>query len=167
VSHLWLQDSAGEWSTLSLDQEVVPMTKPDPGAADAPALIWRREDDAGECWVLLACDEADARVNGLPLVGGLRVLADRDEIQITGGPACFFSTERPAEVVSFDREADPSCPRCTQRIERKTGAVQCPSCGVWHHQSDRLPCWTYAPHCAICDQPTELDAGFRWTPEGL
>ena len=53
--------------------------------------------------------------------------------------------------------------------QAKRGLVTCPQCGVWHHQreTDALRCWTYSPHCAMCDQPTDLSAGYRWTPQGL
>jgi len=45
--------------------------------------------------------------------------------------------------------------------------VRCPQCGVWHHQSDELPCWVYSSSCSLCDHPTALDAGYRWIPGEL
>jgi hypothetical protein len=59
------------------------------------------------------------------------------------------------------------CPRCRQRIEKETLAVRCPQCGLWHHQSEELPCWTYSSTCAMCPQPSALDAGYQWTPTEL
>ena len=50
-------------------------------------------------------------------------------------------------------------------------AVRCPNqrCGAWHHQdaAQSLDCWTYGPTCNLCGRSTQLDAGFRWTPEEL
>jgi hypothetical protein len=84
-----------------------------------------------------------------------------------GGTAgrVFFSLERLARVVPFDGVDKSHCPRCQTVIERGTPAVRCPQCGVWHHESDEFRCWTYSPTCALCDQPTELEGSFRWTPE--
>ena len=59
------------------------------------------------------------------------------------------------------------CARCKKRIPAGAPAVKCPQCGAWHHSSDDLPCWTYAETCAFCDQPTALDADYRFTPEDL
>jgi hypothetical protein len=104
-------------------------------------------------------------VNSRTLPAGLCVLANRDEIRI-GDEVQFFSTETQAEVVPFPGSVRAVyCARCRQQIEVSLPAVCCPNCGIWHHQSAELPCWTYAEKCAFCGQPTTLDSGFTWTPE--
>ena len=81
---------------------------------------------------------------------------------------CYFSTETLARIEPLSEEdATGCCPRCKQGLTAGQPAVKCPGCGVWHHQSDELPCWTYAERCAICGGSTALDAGFSWTPEEL
>jgi len=80
----------------------------------------------------------------------------------------FFSTELLAGVTPYPGSERPIlCARCKAEIATASPAVRCPRCGAWHHQSDELPCWTYAERCSVCDQPTALDAGFAWTPEEL
>ena len=119
-------------------------------------------------WLLLAERDANVWVNGLPVVTGLRALHDRDEARVGAATPLYFSTERlarPEPLPSTDRAL--ACPRCKQEIKPASSAVCCPDCGVWHHESGELPCWTYDATCALCPQPTDTDAGFRWTPEEL
>ncbi len=96
---------------------------------------------------------------------------DRDELVLSScDPArrLFFSTERHASVESFPASDRPTlCPRCKQPLAARDRAVRCPRCACWHHESYQLNCWTYAPHCAACDQPTDLDAAYSWTPAEL
>jgi hypothetical protein len=110
----------------------------------------------------------DLRLNGAPLQVGIRLLEDRDAIQTSDGSSTYFSSERLAEVELFPGSPEPVyCPRCKTEIEAGTPAVRCPGCDSQHHQSESFGCWLYADRCALCDQPTALDAGFRWSPEGL
>jgi hypothetical protein len=119
--------------------------------------------DGQETWVLVGA----AQVNGMPLLTGIRVLRDRDELQV-GGLRAFFSAEALAAVRPSPAQGERIfCPRCKQEIEKLSPAVRCPQCRVWHHQTAELPCWTYSERCASCNQPTDLNAGYRWTPEGL
>jgi hypothetical protein len=111
---------------------------------------------------------AGVRVNGQPLCTGIRVLQDRDELYVDGLGRAFFSAERRTCVVPFAAAARPAtCPRCKQVIVEHAAAVQCPQCRIWYHQSDELPCWQYAERCALCDQSTAMEAGFRWSPVDL
>ncbi len=99
---------------------------------------------------------------------GLHVLRDRDAIQVKSRGAMFYSTERLAAVEPFPSiQETVICPRCRTAIETETPGVKCPGCGTWHHQSEDFPCWTYTERCALCDRQTDLDAGYRWTPEAL
>jgi hypothetical protein len=121
---------------------------------------------SGDAWVLFG--DVAARLNGAALAAGIRVLRDRDEIVVDGWRA-FFSTESPPVVAPFGGAAPVACPRCRLDVTPGTPSVACPRCRIVHHESpaDELPCWSYAPLCAMCDCETALDAGPRWTPEGL
>ena len=56
------------------------------------------------------------------------------------------------------------CPRCKQTIEPGSAMVRCPGCSVIHHETEELNCWSFAPKCAMCDNPTGIDEGFQWVP---
>ena len=168
MAHLWIHRQDG-WAVLPLEHDEISLadaySASTPGPSVAPGSVLRR-GESHDAWHLVAAPAARVRVNGLPLATGIRTLADRDEVQIPGGPCSFFSLERLAvrePLPPLDR--DISCPRCRQQVARDSIAVRCPGCGLWHHESPDLPCWTYAPTCAVCAQPTADDAGFRWTPE--
>jgi hypothetical protein len=133
-----------------------------------PARLLRSRSADGERWLVMCAARASVRLNGVLLRAGIRVLRDRDELQVDGFGRVYFSTEQLARVEPFaPGERAAVCPRCKQAIAAGSPAVCCPQCGVWYHQSDEFPCWTYAPRCVLCPQPTALDAGYRWTPEGL
>ena len=162
MAHLWIEDSPvrGDdgWrlQPLAAATSIGPTTR-----------IVRATDGAigaaNDCWIALATSAL--RLNGERVVAGLAVLRDCDLLSVDG-VRVFFSSERRATVVPFDGAEAVTCARCRSAIGDGSPAVRCPACDVWHHQSD-LACWTYADRCALCDQPTALDAGFRWTPEGL
>jgi hypothetical protein len=159
IAHLWIPNSSrdatsGAWVPLPLDGDAL--------ALHAETTLHR--SGAGT-WVVVGSPAV--RVNGAPLDAGIRVLRDRDELRI-GGRRTFFSTETLAAVVPFpDGERPVPCARCTLAVASGSPAVRCPQCRLWHHQSEARPCWAYAERCTACDQPTALDAGFRWTPEPL
>ena len=115
--------------------------------------------------------QARLSVNSMPVLNDIRLLNDRDMLQLSGGLCCFFSTERPAEVVPFPglEGGKAYCARCRQPIEPGTQAVMCPNpeCGVWHHETEGLPCWTHASHCSLCSQTTVMDGSLQWTPEEI
>jgi Zn finger protein HypA/HybF involved in hydrogenase expression len=118
--------------------------------------------------VLIASAETEVAVNGMPLVAGLRVLVNKDEIHVSSMDSYYFSAERLARVEKFpDAHQSLFCPRCKQEISSGVVAVRCPACGVWHHETDELNCWTYSDGCAMCGHSTEMNGTFRWTPEEL
>jgi hypothetical protein len=163
MAHLWLREndetSPNDWGVMPLEEGA---------AAFGPALLLRCQDASGDLWLLMDAAPPRVRLNGASLITGIHVLQDRDEITIPGVGRMFFSTEVLARVEPYPGGERPAiCPRCKRRIDTATPAVRCPQCGVWHHQSDELPCWTYSDTCALCSQPTALDAGYRWTPEAL
>lgn len=171
MSHLWVRTDS-VWSVFRLGagrclltgEAAVPV-EPVGGASEGGVVLLPVGDSA---WLLLASRQSNVRINAVPLPLGLRLLSDRDEIQTAWGHHSFYSTEELAEAKSFPGAAQPAfCPRCRQEIERHSRAVRCPGCGIWHHATDSLPCWSYSETCALCSQTTALDAGFRWTPEAL
>ena len=180
MAHLWMRrpsavdagQSVGEWVATALEGEAFRFAanaahlSPTACEDGTTAMVLRSRGPDGESWVLVGSDTT--RINGAPLLSGIRVLADRDEVQVGG--QVFFSTEHLACVEPFPGAGQPIfCPRCKQEIALASPAVQCPGtgCRVWHHQSDDLPCWTYAERCALCDQPTETGTTYRWTPEEI
>jgi hypothetical protein len=175
MAHLWLH-GGDDWRVLELAGHVYDLTVspprqlaleiPEARLAPTAALLLRAGGAQDEAWLLVAGREARVAVAGDPVLGGARRLADRDSIRFAGAEELFFSTERLAVVEPHPvGERALYCPRCKQAIAAGTAAVRCPSCRVWHHQNEELPCWTYASTCALCPQPSALDAGFRWTPE--
>jgi len=174
MAHLWIFDTGNAWVAHPLSGDAVALdgvtasgsTSSRPAAEPEARVTLRRLADPPNSWAVLTSDPA-LRLNGLPVPLGVAVLDDRDEIRAPGITA-WFSTEQRALVEAFPDAAHAgSCPRCKQAITTATAAVRCPGCGLWHHESVEMPCWSYADTCASCAQRTALDAGFEWTPEGL
>jgi hypothetical protein len=164
MAHLWTRDQStaeSAWAVEPLAGDAVALG----GSPGAAALLLRRRDYVPESWVLLA--SSAIAVNGIPLLTGMRVLRNRDELR-AADVHVFFATERLARVEPFPgTDQAIYCARCKDIIAPQSDAVRCPACHVWHHQSQDMPCWTYSATCALCDQPTDLDAAYRWTPEEL
>jgi hypothetical protein len=168
MAHLWVE---GSWTGHGEPEWVVqPLAGkwavPLPAARTAALLLCSRAA-AGESWLIMNVVPAGVALNGAPLRTGIRTLADRDEIRIAGLGRVFYSSERLAQVQPFpgaDRRVD--CSRCVQEMLPGTPAVCCPRCERWMHMSTELPCWSYAETC-LCPQPTTLNAGYQWTPNGL
>jgi hypothetical protein len=164
MAHVWCrEDGSGAWQATPLQYESYVMdggrlvpTTPEENAEAVRAELY----DVAGLWVLLAPESV--RVSGTPVFGGVRVLRDLDEIRV-GPHRAFFSTEEVPQVVSYAADDPLPCGRCRQPLVPGEAAVRC-GCGVWHHQSEDLPCWTYADHCSQCDRATALDAPYRWSP---
>jgi hypothetical protein len=148
------------------------------GAAGPSALQLRRvARPGGETWLLLIGPGQAVSVNGARLPLAVYQLRARDEVRLLvpaaagGEPVAvrfFFATERLAQVVPLPATDKPIlCARCGAPVSVGSPAVSCPSCRKWHHQADPCLCWVYRDRCGACDQPTALDAGFRWTPDDL
>jgi hypothetical protein len=176
VAHLWFRGSEGEdvWSAMPLNGRAVDVAAVPPRALtealrldEEPAVVMVRAESGGaSAWVLMLAGDADVRVNGFAPVAGMRVLQDRDEIRIGGAQPLFFSAETLAHIEEFPgAERAVFCGRCRQPMKKGEPAVRCPGCGIWYHQTESLPCWTYAETCGFCPHPTALDAGFGWIPE--
>jgi hypothetical protein len=174
MAHLWMWQESLEWVNVPLEAEAYDMESRPPrpiGAgtvtqqgARRVALVSVAPRGPAGSWVLVGRPGALIMVNGLPLLGGIRALRDRDEVRGPGPEHWFFSSELLARVEAFPGPGQVPCPRCRQPIEPQTPAVRCPDCRLWHHQTEALPCWTYGETCAQCHQATALDAGYRWTP---
>lgn len=180
MASIWTLEGGGNnlWAVHSLDAEYYFVSKKGQPLMDdqcygeyCKALICRVNRQITERWALICKPQSGIRINGVPVLLGIRVLEDRDEIRFPGWDSqrVFFSTERLAEVQPFPGSEHPMyCPRCHQVMEAGTPSVQCPNpkCGVWYHESESK-CWTYSKTCALCDQQTDLDAGYRWSPMEL
>ena len=177
MAQLFIEDGF-EWTVASLDgdayalsSDAEPALRPrlvSNGEAASEPVIERASDLSGEeTWVVFHSPGSALRINGTALATGIRVLSHRDELRLTGvAGRAFFSLEGLARVDPFAGIEGSRCPRCQQPIESGCEAVRCAQCHVFHHQSADFPCWTYAPTCALDDQPTDLEAGFRWSPGG-
>jgi Zn finger protein HypA/HybF involved in hydrogenase expression len=174
MAHLWLsvEDQA---AVFPLDGEAFSLTHP-PRRILAPpdkdallgAALLKVGDPNGALWVIVAGSDQTVHVNEYPLLLGIRALEDRDRIWVSGVGSFYFSTESLAAVECFSGAGQKFfCPRCKLEIEEGQTAVKCPQCSRWHHQTDEMKCWTYTRHCALCPQPTSLDAGYLWMPEEL
>ena len=171
---LWMK-AAENWLAVSLDNiDAGRLGESDAGAGsvspDMRSYLVRVGSGPDAVWVLLTTRSSRARRNGRSLPLGISVLRDRDEIRSPESGAegaLFFSTESLATVREFIPCGRPiPCARCTAFLEEGCASVRCPKCGAYHHQTDELPCWTYDGKCARCDQPTDLQSGYVWTPEG-
>jgi len=196
MAHLWVETGKDGWAVAPLAGDafvLVPQAdrpirirrptvppssesdaadgRPRQAVANDGAALVRSACGDKEHWVLLSAPISQAvAVNGMPVVLGMRVLHDRDEIRVPRAPRMFFSTEQIARVepyVAGGRRG--KCPRCDSEIVEGSPSVRCPQCGVAHHQdpASEMGCWTYARTCASCPQPTGLDLGYTWTPEEL
>jgi hypothetical protein len=157
MSRIWRELRPGEWQAI---------TMPEDGLVQNGLHFLRYGAGNERGAALLLPVGIVARVNGRPVLGGLRVLDDKDEVTF-GRSRFFYSAEAAPVVVAFHRDEgarSPTCPLCRGPVRDGDPAVQCPVCGRWFHQADK-PCWTYAPTCRFCNHPTALDGATSWRPE--
>jgi hypothetical protein len=162
MGFIWKPGPQG-WCAVPLDDTALPIAADDPGGA---VLLLRSRGPAGEEWFLLAVSSGGVEVNGVPLYTGIRALRDRDHLSVAGVGEMFFTSERLAQITAFPGSVEPMyCPRDRRVLLPNEPCVQCPApaCAAYHHAA----CWSYCDTCALCEQPTALDAGFRWTPGDL
>lgn len=168
MSTLW-RKSADGWQSVPLDG----CARLSQGIDVAGVEIVRvgRGSDAGAAVLVRA--GTWARVNGQPVLGGIRVLDDKDEI-LAGGSRLFFSAQSSPVVVTFRAEVGvrlPTCPVCRGPIREGQRAVHCPGCPRWYHEgepTDENParrCWSYAATCSFCHHPTSLAEDAIWMPD--
>lgn len=134
---------------------------------DSGSLLLQAGNDGR--WALLVRRDRRLLHNGEIVTpdAGIRVLVHMDCLSLEGGEPVYFSTEETARIEPFAGSTAVTCPRCRSEVHPGQAAVKCPRCGVFHHETDDRNCFTYAPTCAVCAQPTALDAGLQWTPAAL
>jgi len=173
MAHLWMQDdSTDEWVVLPLDREVYrlavdnghPLLAGDSSELQQGAVVAAERCGRGAMWLVLSGDHNQVQLNGAPLATD----SARSKTRRAGGCGrCrfFFSTNasRKSSRSGFGRGSLLSALQGPDRCRHTRGSL--PQCGVWHHMLQDCPCWSYAPHCTLCDQRTDLDSGYRWTPE--
>src|SRR5262249_41613730 len=101
-----------------------------------PGVGFLRLGGAERGAALLMREGVWARVNGAPVLGGLRVLDHRDEV-LVGDARAFFSAEATPGVLAFraaEGSRSPTCPTCRGPVRDGSAAVECPGCGRWYHQ---------------------------------
>ncbi len=167
MAYLWFEDLAlNRWFTVPLTGDAWILSTSAPkvlqdghptGSGPRPTMMVRRQRAADSQWILLAGREAHLRVNGAPMAFVTHILQDYDEILIGDSnegswQRCFFSAARAVSVTPFPADADPvACSHCEQPILAGQSTVQCPACGLWHHQlGNGQSCWTLAQGCAAC-----------------
>ena len=172
MATVWSRIEAKEWAPKELMGEglrVLSIIEPE--LVEQPITIGpalRPHTGPRPTWTLLAPAGSDVTVNGEPVQTGIRVLRDRDAIQLDARGPVYFSSEVLARVTPCPKtERAIHCVRCKTLIDVGSPAVECPRCSAWHHQTDTLPCWLYAETCSLCQQPTDFDAGYSWRPEDL
>ncbi len=170
------RDETGPGSSPSSPDPCAPVIEPAPVTQPAqPGELLLVRAAAGDTeptaspagWALLGGEQSQFRVNGVGIAVGIAVLRHRDEFCLDGGLPLYFSTERLVSVEVYRGDDSPHCPRCTLPIDRGHSYVSCPGCNVLHHQASERECWTYTPTCALCDHASDLEAGYRWSPEAL
>jgi hypothetical protein len=166
MSCVWQEHRAGRWGAHAL----LP-GKLTAGEELGVAGIALRGMGRGAA--LLVRPGVAARVNGEPVLGGLRLLEHADEVLVGAVRLCFSQESTPV-VVCFALAAGqrpPVCPVCRGPVKEGAQAVQCPGCGRWFHQlgaedgRPAKPCWTYAPTCRFCNHPTSFAAEAAWRPD--
>jgi hypothetical protein len=164
MSSVWREVGLGEWQACGLQSADL---------ANEGLRFISFGSGAERGTALLLAPGVTARVNGRPVLGGLRVLEHKDEVTF-GRSRLFFSAESTPLVVVFGRDEgarSPTCPLCRGPVRDGDQAVQCPGCGRWFHQIDAAEgrpakrCWTYVPTCRFCNHPTALDGAAGWRPE--
>jgi hypothetical protein len=160
MSSLWIERPARQWQSRAL--VTGRLQAGDELGLPGIGLLALRQGAA-----LFVRDGVRVRVNGEPIVGGLRLLEHRDEL-LTEAGRCVFSGQSAPVVTAFalaGGERVPTCPVCRGPVRDGMTAVLCPGCGRWAHQSDTRPCWLYAPACRFCNHPTSFAGEAAWRPD--
>lgn len=172
MSRLWFKAVSGDWQILGPAdlRSALPADAFAAGAIDIVSFGHGSERGVA----LVAAAAANVLAGGQPVVGGLRVLEDKDEI-LVGCQRLYFSTESQPELTRFALAAGvrrPKCAVCRFPLEDAQLSVTCPQCGRVYHQipaegeQSAKPCWTYRPQC-LCGHSTSLSGEPSWRPEML
>lgn len=170
MSRLWYQAESGTWQTLALAE--LRSVLPAEAFADGGIELVPFGQGSERGVALVTAGTANVMAGGQPVVGGLRVLENKDEI-LVGFLRLYFSTESTPELMPFVLPAGarrPKCAVCRFPLEDAQPSVKCPQCGRVYHQipaegeQPAKPCWTYRPQC-LCGHPTSLSGEPAWRPE--
>ena len=118
MAHLWVRDQSSEWLVLPLHDEALDLDSirdptgdrtrgadaqdGDARSADAqPAVLLRAQGPPDERWAVISSPDRRIRINGHSVNSGIRVLHDRDELDVGGLGNVYFSTEMLARVKPF------------------------------------------------------------------
>ena len=175
MAYLWFRDDDCQWSVLSLATQSLDIESSPPktfttegsnSAKEGCTIVAPTDGDGQEgSWAVVWGRSKKIKVNGLRMATGIRALSHGDEIKVGDNVPIYFSTEVLARIETFEGSEEPLvCPRCKQVIEPGSAVVRCPGCSVLHHEAGDLNCWSFAPKCSMCDNPTGIDEGFQWVP---
>lgn len=180
MAQLWFKPISSELTMLPLSGQPVRLSVFPPRTAESDStdtstgeVFLENHSDPGsneDRWLLFSDESSAVWVNGAPQTLGIYHLADGQEVLVKGAGVVVLTTEKTPQITTLPgSETDVICPRCKTEIDPGSEAVKCPSCGIWHHERDDLPCWTYehSTQCAMCEQATDLEGGLQRIPEGL
>jgi hypothetical protein len=170
MSTLWQETTGHDWQSIpvrsgaTLDGDQIGV----PGIA-----LFGLTQGAQRGALLMVRPGVWVRVNGLPVLGGARVLEHKDEVLVGSVRLCFSAESAPVLKIYKVPEGGRAsvCPICRGPIKDGMTAVQCPGCGRWFHQLEAAdgkpakPCWTYAPTCRFCGHPTAFGTEAAWRPD--
>jgi len=132
MAHLWIKDERDGWSVVPLDAPAFALSQNPPrrmrvsDESVARALLVQQSGANPLRWLLLSHPGEDVRSNGDATTLGVRVLKDRDEINVACLGAFFFSTESLARVDAFSGATQKIfCPRCRQVIDEGAACASC------------------------------------------
>jgi len=174
---IWILDQSRHWKPVGLKDGLISVgvsdgraavVSPDEGNAVASLIPYQDLNGRRRCF-LICRRGSHVRCKGLPILAGVRVLSDKDEIALGNGPEArfYYSQESKPQIVPFEEGPRPTyCARSKARITQGTPAVQCPSCGLWYIETDEMPAYTYCGEpCVGCGRPTTTD--YSWAPDPL
>lgn len=173
VATLWrrrIGDDGVTWTAHAIDAGGLSNVSGELGASSIVLATFGSGGDAVAA--IFSPTETAIWVNGETVLGGMKVLAHRDEILVGGELYCYSAQSRPA-VAAFalaEGERRPRCGVCRMAIEDGQATVACPQCARVFHQLEAAGeqaaklCWTYRPAC-LCGHPTGLGEEDAWRPD--
>ncbi len=175
MAYIWFRDDDRQWLVVPLTEQsldiegsppkLVKATHSKTAKARSVIVVPTNGEGRDVSWSVLWGRSKKIKVNGLRMATGIRALMHGDEIKVGDNRPIYFSAESLARIETFEGSEEPMvCPRCKQTIEPGAAVVRCPGCSVIHHETDELNCWSFAPKCSMCDNPTGIDEGFQWVP---
>jgi hypothetical protein len=166
MAEIWFEHR-GSWTVHSLRGARVALGELFGAAANGITLV-RCLLGGKERWAVVMSPRTIMNINGInmPMLG-MHIVNDKDRAKLVGA-SFFFSSEKLARVETRSANAGAAvCARCRGPIAPSAEIVACPACGSLHHETQTLPCFSYAETCAVCLGPTALDGAYRFFPGDL